>query len=237
MRLRNDDAAASGAQPEADPAQAMATTPTEMVDSLLAGGNYGLSVEKLAEHPSGLDLGALKTGGLGRAVLHDDGRVKLAGELVEGELDRLAADFAQGRVGSVSEPDAGGNEMLLVGRRHLLSNNSWMHNCPSLAKGKPRCTALVNPVDAARLDLEDGQLVCVQSRVGRVEIPVELSDEIMPGVLSIPHGWGHDRPGTRMKVAAKAGGVSVNDLTDEAETEGLTGNAVLNGVPVTVVAA
>ncbi len=237
VRLRNEDAVASGGETEADPAQAMSATVTEVVDMMLAGGEHGLTVEKLSENPSGLDLGALKTGGLARVVLRDDGRVKLGGDMVEGELERLAADFARGRVGQVTEPDAEGSGMLLVGRRHLRSNNSWMHNCPSLAEGKPRCTALINPADASRLDLADGQLVSVQSRVGRVDIPVELSDEIMVGVVSIPHGWGHDRPGTRMKVAAEAGGVSVNDLTDEAQTEGLTGNAVLNGVPVTVAAA
>jgi anaerobic selenocysteine-containing dehydrogenase len=103
-----------------------------------------------------------------------------------------------------------------------------------MVRGSNRCTMLMHPQDAARLDLSDGSVACVTSRVGEVEAEIEITDEVMPGVVSLPHGWGHDLPGVRMSVAAKAGGVSSNDLTDEQIVDPLSGNAVLNAVPVSI---
>jgi anaerobic selenocysteine-containing dehydrogenase len=126
------------------------------------------------------------------------------------------------------------DRLLLVGRRNVRSNNSWMHNVPALAKGRDRCTLLVHPDDAARLGLQHGARARVSSRVGQVEAPVSVSDEMMPGVVSLPHGHGHDEPGARLSVAAEQPGVNSNALTDEAVLDALSGNAVLNGIPVVV---
>src|SRR5581483_7881561 len=125
-------------------------------------------------------------------------------------------------------------QALLIGRRDLRSNNSWMHNLPVLMKGKERSTLRMHPDDAARLHLREGDIAQVASRVGTVEISVELTDDIMPGVVSIPHGWGHRVEGTGQHIAAEHAGVNVNILTDGAEIDPLSGNAVLNGVPVTI---
>jgi anaerobic selenocysteine-containing dehydrogenase len=126
---------------------------------------------------------------------------------------------------------------VLIGRRQLRSNNSWMHNLPALVKGRDRCTLHIHPEDAARLGLADGGRVLVRSAAGRLEAPVELTDAIMPGVVSIPHGWGHDAPGVRMGVASAHAGVNSNVLADESLVEPLSGNAVLNGIPVEIAAA
>jgi anaerobic selenocysteine-containing dehydrogenase len=127
--------------------------------------------------------------------------------------------------------------MVLIGRRHLRSNNSWMHNLPHLVRGKPRCTMHVSPADAARLGLSDGGTAAVSSRAGSIEVPVEVTDSIMDGVISIPHGWGHDAAGARMDVAGANAGVNSNLLSDETLLDELSGNAVLNGVPVEVAPA
>lgn len=124
----------------------------------------------------------------------------------------------------------------MIGRRELRTNNSWIHNSHRMIKGKPRCTLLMHPRDAEKYSLADGQFVRVQSRVGAVEVPVQLSDEIMPGVVSLPHGWGHDRKGVQLRNAQGLPGVSINDLTDESRVDELSGVAVLNGTPVTVTA-
>ncbi|MCU0260788.1 MAG: molybdopterin oxidoreductase family protein, partial [Ilumatobacteraceae bacterium] len=125
-------------------------------------------------------------------------------------------------------------ELVLVGRRHLRSNNSWMHNIEVLVKGRPRCTLQVHPLDADRLGVVDGASARVTSRVGSVVAPVEVTDAIRPGVVSLPHGWGHDLPGTRLRVAAERAGVNSNVLADHAAMDPLSGTAVLNGIPVTV---
>jgi anaerobic selenocysteine-containing dehydrogenase len=124
--------------------------------------------------------------------------------------------------------------MVLIGRRQLRSNNSWMHNLPPLVKGKDRCTLQLHPEDAARLGVAEGSRARVSSRSGSVEAPVEITDGIMPGVVSIPHGWGHDVPGARQSVAAAHAGVNSNVLADESMVDPLSGNAVLNGIPVEV---
>jgi anaerobic selenocysteine-containing dehydrogenase len=134
-------------------------------------------------------------------------------------------------------PATDGPERLwLIGRRQLRSNNSWMHNSLRLVKGPPRCTLLMHPQDAGRRGLTEGQAVRVRSRVGEVVLPVELTSDIMPGVVSIPHGWGHGRAGARLRVADAHPGVSINALTDHAALDALVGTAVLNGTPVEVAA-
>ena len=127
--------------------------------------------------------------------------------------------------------------MVLVGRRQLRSNNSWMHNLEPLVKGKERCTAQLHPDDAERLGLAEGAAAVLRSAAGAVEAPVEITDSVMPGVVSLPHGWGHDQPGMRMAVAGAHHGVNSNVLSDESAVEPVSGNAVLNGIPVEVSAA
>ncbi len=122
--------------------------------------------------------------------------------------------------------------MVIVGRRDVRSNNSWMHNLPILAKGPFRCTALVNPADAQRLGLADGALARISNRGRSIEAQVQLSDEMMPGVVSLPHGWGHGLPGARLSLAAERPGANLNALLDEDWRDPLSGNAVLSGVPV-----
>ncbi len=139
------------------------------------------------------------------------------------------------RLERAAASDAGG--MVLIGRRHLRSNNSWMHNLPHLVRGKARCTMQVSPADAARLGLIDGGEASVSSRAGSIRIPVEVTDSIMDGVVSIPHGWGHDTDGARLEVAGANAGVNSNLLSDDTLVDALSGNAVLNGVPVEVAPA
>jgi anaerobic selenocysteine-containing dehydrogenase len=183
----------------------------------------GLSLARLRAEPHGVDLGPLQPR-VPEILRTPSGRIELCPEPIAAELARLA-----------QEPPAA-PEFVLIGRRHLRSNNSWMHNVPALMKGRPRCTVVVNRADADRLGLVAGGQARVTSRVGAVELPVEVSDEIAPGVVSIPHGWGHDDPATRLSVAREQAGVNVNRLTDELRLDPLSGTAVLNGVPVQLVA-
>ncbi|WP_310886246.1 molybdopterin dinucleotide binding domain-containing protein, partial [Pseudomonas syringae group genomosp. 3] len=133
-----------------------------------------------------------------------------------------------------SDPAPKAGELLLIGRRHVRSNNSWMHNYHRLVKGKPRHHLLMHPEDLATRGLSDGQQVRVSSRVGMIEVQVLSSLDMMPGVVSLPHGWGHSRAGVKMAIARSQPGVSANDLTDELQLDALSGNAALNGVPVQV---
>jgi anaerobic selenocysteine-containing dehydrogenase len=151
------------------------------------------------------------------------GKVELAPEPIVADVERLRV--------SLSERNG---HMVLIGRRQLRSNNSWMHNLDALVKGKDRCTMHIHPDDAARLGLEDGGRAQVSSRAGTIEAPVEVTDAIMPGVISIPHGWGHDVDGVRLRVASRHAGVNSNVLADETQIDPLSGNAVLNGIPVDV---
>jgi anaerobic selenocysteine-containing dehydrogenase len=132
--------------------------------------------------------------------------------------------------------DAPVPELVLIGRRQLRSNNSWMHNTPRLMRGPNRCTLLLSRTDAAKRGLVDGQQVEVRSRVGSVTVPLELSDDLMPGVACMPHGFGHGRPGIRQGVAAAHAGASLNDLTDRSRIDPLTGNAAVNGTPIEIFA-
>ena len=149
-------------------------------------------------------------------------------------LEALAAAEAEA---AAQAGTGASSELLMIGRRHLRSNNSWMHNIDVLVKGKPRCTLHVHPDDAVRLGLRDGASALVRSRVGEVLAPVEVTDAVRPGVVSLPHGWGHDRPGTRMRVAAERAGVNSNILADHEALDPLSGTSVLNGIPVDVSAA
>ena len=182
----------------------------------------GLSLDVLEDNPHGVDLGPL-TSRLPNALRTASGKVELAPQEIVDDIPRL-----QGRLADAAP------ELVLIGRRQLRSNNSWMHNVPAMMRGSNRCTLLVNPVDATRLGLESGGSARVSSRVGEIEAPIEISDEVMEGVVSLPHGWGHDLPGVRLDVARANAGVSSNDLADEAIIDPLSGNAVLNSIPVTV---
>ena len=134
----------------------------------------------------------------------------------------------------MTAPRFAGSVLELIGRRELRSNNSWMHNSARLVKGRDRCTLLMNPEDAGRRRLTSGQRVLVTSRVGSVEVALEVSDAMRPGVVSLPHGWGHGRAGTSLGVANAVPGASLNDLTDELRVDPLSGTAAFSGVPVEV---
>ena len=186
----------------------------------------GLTLEKVRRAEHGLDLGPLEPC-LPAGLRTAGQRIELAPQLFVADLDRLRRRLDERATAT------GNGELRLIGRRDVRSNNSWMHNYPRLMKGRDRCTLLMHPSDAERLDLATASHVSVASRAGRVTAPLEISDRVMPGVVSLPHGWGHDREGTRLEVASRHPGVSLNDLTEGAVDE-LCGNAVLSGVPVRV---
>ncbi|MEX6500978.1 molybdopterin oxidoreductase family protein [Pseudomonas zhanjiangensis] len=205
--------------------------PAQMIDIGLRAGRYGdqaaqkLSLATLREHPHGIDLGALKP--------NLAARLRTPNQVVQAAPDLLLADL--GRFAEQQQLQA--DQLLLIGRRHVRSNNSWMHNYHRLVKGKPRHQLLMHPADLDRRGIADGQRVRVRSRVGMIEVEVAASDEMMPGVVSLPHGWGHARPGVQMAIASEQPGASANDLTDERQLDSVSGNAALNGVPVEVSAA
>ena len=196
--------------------------PERLLDLSLRTGAYKLSMAKLQKHPHGMDLGPLEPR-LPNILSTPNKRLDLAPSVYLHDLDRLRARLGQPADG-----------LVLIGRRHLRSNNSWLHNSRRLVKGKDRCTLLMHPADAAAAGLSDGERVEVKSRVGSVEIALEVTDQMMRGVVSIPHGWGHHRPGIRMSVAAERAGVSLNDLTDERFFDALTANSGFSGVRVAV---
>jgi len=211
-------------------------SPKHIVDLGLRLGEYGgklnpfdtsgLSVKKLLENPHGIDLGPLRPI-LPEKLFTRAKKVFVAPEVFCKDLERL----------DKSQSELQKDELLLIGRRELRTNNSWIHNSHRMVKGKPRCTLLMNPQDAQLRSLANGQSVRVSSRVGQVEVPIEISDEIMPGVVSLPHGWGHGRAGTRLRVASETPGVSINDLTDHARVDSMSGVAALSGTPVKVAAS
>jgi anaerobic selenocysteine-containing dehydrogenase len=182
----------------------------------------GLTLRRLEKKPHGVDLGPLAPSLPGRLATKD-GTIRLAPERLVGDLERL-----RGRLVAEVPP------LVLIGRRQVRSSNSWMHNYQRLMRGKDRCTLLMHPKDAERHGVASAERVVVRSRVGQVEVPLEVSDEMMPGVVSLPHGWGHGRPGMRLSVAGDHPGASVNDLTDDAHIDAASGNAALNGLPVSV---
>lgn len=181
----------------------------------------GLTLEKLMDNPHGIDLGPLEPR-LPGILKTPSGRVELAPAPLTEDVERLKSKLVEG-------PPKG---LVLIGRRHLRTNNSWMPNIPSLVAGPPRCVLLMNPADAEKLELAEGDQVKLTSRVGAVIAPVELTDGIREGVVSLPHGWGHDLPGVKMETARACGGVNSNILSDDEAFDQVSNNAVLNGVPV-----
>ncbi len=218
-------------------AERFVPAPRRALDWLLRIGHYGdgfkpwrtgLRLRDLEAAPSGIDLGPLAPR-LDAMLAETGRRIDLAPPRILAELARLEGDHA-------ATPRAA-DELLLIGRRDPRTNNSWGHNWPLSAAGRERCTLQMHPQDAAARGLSDGARARIRSRVGEVEAPVEVCERIRPGVVSLPHGWGHDAPGTRMRIAATRPGVNCNALTDDAPLEGIVSNAILNGVPVRVEAA
>ena len=201
------------------------TSPTVMVDLLLRRGPAKLSVRALRKQPDGVDLGPLEPR-LPQRLKTKDKRIDLAQPMVLDDLARVR--------GTLAAPE--GDELLLIGRRHKRDCNSWMHNTERLTKGKARHHLLMHPSDLASRGIEDGAVVQVASRVGKVDVEVQATDDVMPGVVSLPHGFGHGAAGTRLSNSNGVPGVSINDLTDP-EALDVTGNAAFNGLPVTVTAS
>ncbi len=196
--------------------------PYDRIDAGLRAGAYATSIEELRAHPHGVDYGPLVSQLPGR-LLTANGRLALAPAAMIADLARLAATLHD------VVP-----ELVLIGRRDLRSNNSWMHNAPRLMRGDDRCTLLMHPRDAAARDLHDGDLVRVATRIGSIVVPLATTDDIMPGVASLPHGYGHARSGVRAHVAAASPGASLNDLTDGERLDDLTGNAAVSGIAIEV---
>lgn len=215
------------------------TEPRNIIAMGLANGPYSANqgsdiattIEKLDANPSGLDLGPLQPSLPGRLKTQDQ-KIQCDQPQALGDVDRLWTQL----VDPVMTESSSDDELVLIGRRHVRSCNSWMHNYKRLVKGKNRCTLMIHPDDASRLQLENGAMATVESRVNSVEVAVEVTDELMPGVVSLPHGFGHGRKGIRTAIASEHAGVSVNDLTDELLIDELSGNAAVNAVPVTIVA-
>lgn len=188
-------------------------------------GSQGLSLAELEARPHGVDLGPLRPR-LADIVDTDDGKVALAPKRIVGDVARLEK--------SLHENGTANGGLLLIGRRNLRSNNSWMHNTVRLVKGPESCTLIMHPADAEERGVAQGDQVRVRSRVGEVTVPVVVSSDIARGVVSLPHGWGHARQGVSLEVARAHAGASVNDLTDELLVDSVSGTASLSGVPVTV---
>ena len=206
-------------------------TPEMMLDQLLQKGPYkdqNISLKTLKDTPHGIDLGPLQPS-LPNRLFTDDKKIELAPSIFLNDLERLKKKMEHWK----NENDNEYN-FFLIGRRHLRSNNSWMHNSTRLVKGPDRCTLLMNEQDAKKLNLTDQQQVTVSSKVGNVSLSVEIGNEMMPGVVSIPHGWGHSYDGIKMGIAQKHAGVSINDLTDANKIDELTGNADFSGTRVKI---
>jgi len=221
----------AGRDPGEITAQATTTGPLRLLDFAIRTGPWGdrygedpegLTLEKLAAQPNGLDMGPLEPR-LDELLRTPSGRIELAPPYIPADVARLRERLARRDEG-----------LVLVSRRHVRSNNSWMHNVRSLVTGKDRCTLLIHPDDARRVGLEDGGSARVASRAGSLVAPVEVSDEMRPGVVCLPHGWGHDKSGTRLGVASEYAGVCNNVLAPGDLVDVLSGNAIVNGIPVEV---
>jgi anaerobic selenocysteine-containing dehydrogenase len=200
----------------------LSLSPTRSVDLLLRTGSYKLSVGKLKKEPAGIDLGPLRSGLIPKRLQTKNHRINAAAQYVLDDLERLEAQVLPGL-----------DELLLIGRRHKQNCNSWMHNSELLTKGQPRHHLLVNPADLEARGLTDGAMVKVWSRVGSVVVEAKATDEMMPGVVSLPHGYGHQKKGVRLSRASQVEGASINDLTDPERLD-ISGNAALSGVPVRI---
>ena len=204
--------------------------PNDILNALLRTGPHGdhflpfskgLSLAKLRRAPHGIDLGGLEPG-LRDLVTHRDRKMKLDAAPLMGALRGFANQAHSRRDG----------ELLLIGRRELRSGNSWLHNLPSLVKGRERCTLYVHPADAEAARISDGERAWMESRVHAGPVPVEVRDDVRPGVVSLPHGWGHADSARWQRVAGERPGVSMNDWTDDADLESVVGQSILSGVPV-----
>lgn len=197
-------------------------SPEQLLDAALRTGPYGLTLAQLQAAPGGIDLGPLQPR-LPAALRTPSGQVELAPAACIGDLPRALADL--------DTPPA---PLVVIGRRDVRSNNSWMHNLPVLAKGPARCTLLVHPQDAARAGVASGTTARLAGAGRSVTVTVEVDDSVAPGVVCLPHGWGHDRPGARLTLAAERPGASLNDILDDTLRDPLSGNAVLAGGAVTL---
>ncbi|TMG98948.1 MAG: molybdopterin oxidoreductase family protein, partial [Betaproteobacteria bacterium] len=203
--------------------------PERQLELALRSGPYGdgfgrkpegLTLAQVMEAEGGIDLGPLQPR-IPEVLRTPSGKIELAPAMLLDDLQRPAADLAR------PVP-----ELVVVGRRDVRSNNSWMHNLPLLAKGPFRCTALVHPSDAHKLGLADGARAQIRNGERAIDVQVEFSDAMMPGVVSLPHGWGHDLPGAKLGVAAQRPGANLNAVLDENLRDPLSGNAVLSGIAV-----
>ncbi len=210
--------------------------PELVLDVMLRSGPFGdgygarpdgLSLDVLIANPHGVDLGALEAQRVPALLRTPMGKIDMAPAMIVADLARVVDSLDR-------DWDAG---LVLIGRRHVRSNNSWMHNLTVLTKGRNRCTMQIHPDDAARLGIGDGTPARVTSRVGEVVVDAEITDGIRQGVISIPHGFGQNMAGVKLRVASEYRGVNTNVLTDEQFFDPLSGNIALNGVPVTVAAA
>jgi len=208
--------------------------PERLLDLTLRTGPFGdrygevpdgINLDRVKAEPHGLDLGPMVPR-ITEVLQTTSGRLVLAPPYIVADVPRLAARI-----------DRAADDLVLISRRHLRSNNSWLHNVPVLVKGKDRCTLLVHPIDAVRHGLEDGARAKVVSEAGSLIVPVEVTDALKPGVVSLPHGWGHDRPGAQLSVASEHAGVNSNILSPGGFVDVLSGNAAVNGIPVTVAPA
>jgi len=206
--------------------------PERMLDLTLRTGPFGdqygknpggLTLDMLKANPNGIDFGPMVPQ-LPDILGTPDKKIRLAPQYLLDDLPRLAA-----RLKRPAEP------LVLVSRRHLRSNNTWMHNVPALMKGRDRCTLLIHPDDAAHCGIADNDVVTVKSEAGEIKVPVEITDAIKPGVVSMPHGWGHGKPGTRMSVANNSPGANTNALSPPTFLDEPSGNGALNGIPVTII--
>jgi anaerobic selenocysteine-containing dehydrogenase len=207
----------------------------------------GLNLRRLKQAMHGIDFGPL-TECIRTRLRTPDKRIHLAPEEFVKDIARLKdwerrQSWERGHPARIASTDSHSphseavtpnGHLLLIGRRQLRSNNSWLHNTERLLKGKPRCTMLIHPEDAAERGVEQGQIVRVRSETGSIDIACEISDEMMRGVVSIPHGWGHNRKGIELAVAQQHPGQSINDVTDNRAVDALCGTAAFNGTPVTV---
>ncbi|MEC4764018.1 molybdopterin oxidoreductase family protein [Mycobacterium sherrisii] len=213
-------------------AAGMGGGPERILDLTLRTGPFGdqygtnpggLTLDLLKANPNGIDFGPMVPQ-LPDILDTPDKKIQIAPQYLLDDLPRLAA-----RLQRPAEP------LVLVSRRHLRSNNSWLHNVPALMKGRDRCTLLIHPDDAACCGVTDDDVVTVKSAAGEIKLPVEITDAVMPGVVSLPHGWGHGKPGTRMSVANVSPGANTNALSPPTFVDEPSGNGALNGIPVTVV--
>lgn len=206
--------------------------PDALLDLMIRTGPYGdlfgqnpdgLSIEKLRENPHGIDLGQLSAR-VPQILSTPSGRIDTAPSAIMQDFDRL----------DVMLEDSKATQILLVGRRDIRSNNSWMHNLKGLSSGSERCFLYINPMDAENHNLQEGETAHISSEAGELQVPIHVTEEIMPGVVSLPHGWGHRVNGTRLRIAQDHAGVNSNILTDRHSMDPLSGNAVLNGIPISI---